>query len=270
MLGRSMERTIGGALLIFALAAFYWQTQMLHLSSPKPYRLGADNLDRLLELEADLAALREARKAEKLAAESSATPSEEEPPPADHSADRDEQLSQRELHLAKRHPDHAEVRGRIALIRSSRASEFHSVAHDHHQGIAQKQTMEMRAHVSKAGEEAARRNMTAASCSWRQTTGCQPDGSREKAADLGCTAIVGPSASGFCECYDGFVKASSACGHVPLVCSNACMDCVVETPARMVRTDQSCTNVGLNNVALTKGGVQPVPWTAKIMAPMWL
>lgn len=59
---------------------------------------------------------------------------------------------------------------------------------------------------------------------WRQTAGCDSNGSREPEFDLECDEIVPPGASGYCECSSGKTTANVGCSHVELTCSQACAD----------------------------------------------
>eukprot|EP01065_Artemidia_motanka_P045364 TRINITY_DN6644_c0_g1_i1.p1 TRINITY_DN6644_c0_g1~~TRINITY_DN6644_c0_g1_i1.p1 ORF type:complete len:694 (+),score=198.91 TRINITY_DN6644_c0_g1_i1:139-2220(+) len=57
---------------------------------------------------------------------------------------------------------------------------------------------------------------------WRQTGGCSPNGEREPAKDLPCSARVPAEASGYCECGGGRRVAESGCGHAPFACEQRC------------------------------------------------
>ena len=69
---------------------------------------------------------------------------------------------------------------------------------------------------------------------WRNTGGCNPDGVREAAHDLGCGEIVPTGSSGFCECAGGVRVRKSTCEHQPFICSNECAKANDATIAAMV------------------------------------
>ena len=57
---------------------------------------------------------------------------------------------------------------------------------------------------------------------WRQTGGCNPNGPREKAGDLGCEAKIDGQRSGFCECSGGRRAGMVGCGHEEFTCAEVC------------------------------------------------
>ena len=63
----------------------------------------------------------------------------------------------------------------------------------------------------------------AGSCAgWRNTGGCDPNGPREPAKDVPCSALVGPHLSGYCECMGGWKAGKASCGHKAFYCYEAC------------------------------------------------
>ena len=59
--------------------------------------------------------------------------------------------------------------------------------------------------------------------SWRQTEGCDPNGSRQPQNDKSCNEIVPDGASGYCECQGGIRKMEKDCSKGTFdTCNDAC------------------------------------------------
>jgi hypothetical protein len=57
---------------------------------------------------------------------------------------------------------------------------------------------------------------------WRQTGGCDPDGTREAGGDKGCEETVVHGASGYCECEGGRRAQEVGCEHDSFQCAMEC------------------------------------------------
>ena len=61
--------------------------------------------------------------------------------------------------------------------------------------------------------------------SWRQTGGCDPNGSREPWSDKSCDEAVPDGASGYCECQGGERRMEKECSKGGFEnCNDACSD----------------------------------------------
>ena len=86
--------------------------------------------------------------------------------------------------------------------------------------------------------------------SWRQTSGCDPKGSRDPSQDKACSEVIPDDLSGFCECKGGQRKMEKGCSKGRYdTCDSACSH-VLEDSAVANSDSIKCfgpTRCGSNN-----------------------
>eukprot|EP00939_MAST-03C_sp_MAST-3C-sp1_P002018 g2018.t1 len=76
--------------------------------------------------------------------------------------------------------------------------------------------------LTQFGPEIVTTQATEHCVAWRQTKNCDPNGVREAANDKGCSQVVSPGNSGYCECKDGIHASPVKCEHRSFDCQTEC------------------------------------------------